>query len=36
MYIQGYVSDGLSEYEAQIQALEKLKSNYDIDFREVH
>lgn len=35
MYIQGYISEGLSEYEAQIKTLEKLKLNYAIDFKEV-
>mgnify|MGYP004660002241 CR=1 FL=1 len=35
MYIQGYISEGLSEYEAQIRTLEKLKLNYAIDFKEV-
>lgn len=29
------VSRGLEEYDAQIKALERLKQNYDIDFREV-
>lgn len=35
MYIQEYVADGYTEYEAQWKALEKLKENYDIDFWEV-
>ncbi len=35
MYISRAVSDGMSEYDAQISALNKLKLNYDIDFREV-
>lgn len=34
-YIQRYVSDGCSEYEAQWKSLEKLKENNDIDFWEV-
>jgi hypothetical protein len=35
LYIQEYVNDGYSEYEAQWKALEKLKENYNIDFWEV-
>lgn len=35
MYIQEYVTDGYTEYEAQWKALEKLKGNNDIDFWEV-
>lgn len=35
LYIQEYVADGYTEYEAQWKSLEKLKEIYDIDFWEV-
>ncbi len=35
LIIGDYVSKGLSEFDAQIKALERLRQNYDIDFREV-
>ena len=35
MYIESALKDGVSEYEAQITALEKLKSRFKIDFWEV-
>lgn len=35
LIIGDYVSKGFSEFEAQIKALERLRQNYDIDFREV-
>lgn len=35
MYVQRYSNIGLSEFDAQIKALEKLKENCDIDFWEV-
>jgi len=34
-YIQRYITDGCTEYEAQWKTLEKLRGNYDIDFWEV-
>ncbi|MCM1091909.1 MAG: hypothetical protein NC092_03470 [Butyrivibrio sp.] len=34
-YVQRYIIEGYSEFEAQWKALEKLKENYDIDFWEV-
>lgn len=35
LYISSYISEGMSEYEAQIKTLEKLKENHLIDFWEV-
>lgn len=35
MYIQDFISDGLNEYEAQMETLKKLKLSYAIDFKEV-
>ena len=35
LYIQNFLDDGMSEYDAQIKALEKIKVNYDINFEEV-
>lgn len=35
MYIQEFVKEGCSEYEAQIKTLEKLKGNHVIDYWEV-
>lgn len=35
MYVQEYFSRGLSKFDAQIKALEKIKENCDIDFWEV-
>ena len=35
LYIQEFISNGYTEYEAQWKALEKLKENYKIDFWEV-
>ena len=35
LYIQRFMADGLSDYAAQLKALERLKENYDIDFWEV-
>ena len=35
LYIQNFLDDGMSEYDAQIKALEKIKVNYDISFEEV-
>lgn len=35
LYIQEFLSNGYTEYEAQWKALEKLKENYKIDFWEV-
>lgn len=34
-YIRKYMKEGFSEYDAQINALEQLKENFDIDFWEV-
>lgn len=34
-YVQRYILEGSSEFEAQWKALEKLKENHDIDFWEV-
>lgn len=36
IYIQDFIDEGYTEYEAQIKTLEKLKENYDIDFWEVN
>lgn len=35
MYVQEFFSSGLSKFDAQIKALEKIKENCDIDFWEV-
>lgn len=35
MYVQRFSNDGLSKFDAQIKALEKIKENCDIDFWEV-
>lgn len=35
LYISSYISEGMSEYDAQIKTLEKLKENHLIDFWEV-
>ena len=35
LYISEYLSDGMSEYDAQLNTLYKLKENHDIDIREV-
>jgi len=34
-YVQNYIKDGYSEYDAQLKAIEELKKSYDIDFWEV-
>lgn len=35
MYVQNYIKEGYSEYDAQISALEKLKNMFSVDFWEV-
>lgn len=35
MYIKEFMNNGYTEKEAQLSALNKIKNNYDIDFREV-
>lgn len=35
LIVGDYVSKGFDEFDAQIKALERLRQNYDIDFREV-
>lgn len=35
MYIQRFMADGISEYEAQLRALERLRDTYAIEFWEV-
>ena len=35
LYIGEYIDDGLSEFEAQLKTIEKLKKNHSIDFWEV-
>lgn len=35
MYLKAFLNDGAAEYDAQINALNKLKNNYKIDFWEV-
>ena len=35
MYIQDFIDEGCTEYEAQVKTLDKLKENYKIDFWEV-
>ena len=35
LYVSSYISDGNSEYDAQLKALDKLRENHMIDFAEV-
>ena len=35
LYVSSYISDGNSEYDAQLKALNKLRENHMIDFAEV-
>ena len=35
MYIKKFINLGMSEFQAQIEALNKIKENYSIDFWEV-
>ncbi|MGN1132980.1 MAG: phage minor capsid protein, partial [Oscillospiraceae bacterium] len=35
LYVSSYISDGMSEYDAQLNAINKLKDNHMIDFMEV-
>lgn len=35
LYVSSYISDGVSEYDAQLKALDKLRENHMIDFTEV-